>query len=176
MVSVAKIVTLSRSCSCHSHFPYLKVTIKSITRSCPCPVPSGLMPVSTRSPVTTLSDKDDVTLRNPARVISPCHMSRVSRCSRARRLVSDSLGAPGASRDPARASFLHRLGSRAVTPKLSRRQVLAELTLLTGVNCKNATWCCCSDNTDNASAYPGIVVTCLTAAHIFLLVTLMLGS
>ena len=72
----------------------------SITRSCPCPVPSGLMPVSTRSPVTTLSDKDDVTLRNPARVISPCHMSRVSRCSRGRRLVSDSLGAPGASRGP----------------------------------------------------------------------------
>ena len=30
-----------------------------------CPVSPGLMPLSTRSPVTTLSDKDDVTLRNP---------------------------------------------------------------------------------------------------------------
>lgn len=28
MVSIAKIVTLSWSCSCHSHFPHLKVTIK----------------------------------------------------------------------------------------------------------------------------------------------------
>ena len=35
----------------------------TITR--PCPVSPGMMPVSTRSPVTTLSDKDDVTLRNP---------------------------------------------------------------------------------------------------------------
>ncbi len=68
-----------------------------------------------------------------SRYVTPGNLRHMSRVSRYRALTRSVPPAPVAVR--ARASFLHRLGTRqtrALTPKLSRRQDLAELTLLTG--------------------------------------------
>ena len=114
------------SWSCHSHFPHLRVTIKVPLPGCVlCPPAWCHWALGHRwQPWVT---------RMMSRYVTPGNLRHVSRMSRswARRLVS--LGAPGASRGPGPGFiFTQTRQTRVLTPKLSRRQDLAQWTLLTG--------------------------------------------